>query len=167
LNLAKQTGTALSIVEDHACIFDQNGEVIGHDIATELLDLVWEIIREAFKYSNEECSNISPEKSLKDFFIEQVAEKRLSAEDQMLVLQMAEMWGAFIGDPLERQSLKYFWLEECLDGGELDYCVPMEQSLIMGWNDQIISMLQAAMPRSCTKWQTRHSNMRKSSFAPK
>jgi hypothetical protein len=118
LNLAKQTGTALVTVEDQACVFDQKGEVINNDKATELLDLVWEIIREAFKYSNEECWNIAPEKSLKDFFIEQVVEKGLSEEDQMLVLQMAEMWGAFIGDPLERQSLKYFWLEECLDGGE-------------------------------------------------
>lgn len=95
--------------------------MINNDKATELLDLVWEIIREAFKYSNEECSNISTERSLKDFFIEQIIEKGLSEEDQMLVLQMAEMWGAFIGDPLERQSLKYFWLEECLDGGELDH----------------------------------------------
>jgi hypothetical protein len=118
LNLAKQTETALFTVEDHACIFDQNGEVISHDKATELLDLVWEIIREAFKYSNEDCSNIPPEKSLKDFFIEKVVEKGLAEEDQILVLQMAEMWGAFIGDPLERQSLKYFWLEECLDGGQ-------------------------------------------------
>lgn len=118
MNLAKQTETALSTVEDHPCVFDQKGEVISQDKATELLDLVWEIIRDAFKYSNEDSSNISPQKSLKEFFIEQVIEKGLAEEDQKLVLQMAEMWGAFIGDPLERQSLKYFWLEECLDGGE-------------------------------------------------
>lgn len=118
LNLAKQAGTTLSTVEDHPCVFDQNGEVISHDKATELLDLVWEIITEAFKYSNEESSNISLERSLKDFFIDQIGKKGLSQQDQTLVLQMAEMWGAFIGDPLERQSLKYFWLEECLDGGE-------------------------------------------------
>jgi hypothetical protein len=118
LNLAKQTETALAAVEDSACIFGQNGEVISNEKATELLDLVWEVIREAFKYSNEDCAIISPERSLKDFFLDQVCEKGLSEEDQTLVLQMAEMWGAFIGDPLERQSLKYFWLEECLDGGE-------------------------------------------------
>lgn len=118
MNLAKQTETALSAAEDSACVFDQNGEVISNEKATELLDLVWEIIRDAFKYSNQDCANISPERSLKDFFMDQVREKGLSEEDQMLVLQMAEMWGAFIGDPLERQSLKYFWLEECLDGGE-------------------------------------------------
>ncbi|OOQ83435.1 flavin containing amine oxidase [Penicillium brasilianum] len=119
LNLAKQTETALAAVEDSACIFDQDGEVISNDKATELLDLVWEIIREAFKYSNEDCANISPERNLKDFFLDQVREKGLAEEDQTLVLQMAEMWGAFIGDPLERQSLKYFWLEECLDGDNL------------------------------------------------
>jgi hypothetical protein len=118
LNVAKKTGTIVSKVEDNPCFFDQNGELLSHDRANELSDLVWDIIKEAFKYSNENSLNISPEISLKDFFSEQVVERKLSKADQTLVLQMAEMWGAFIGDPLERQSLKYFWLEECLDGGE-------------------------------------------------
>ena len=45
-------------------------------------------------------------------------ERGLEGEERKLVMQIGEMWGAFIGDPWERQSLKYFWLEECLDGGE-------------------------------------------------
>lgn len=34
-------------------------------------------------------------------------------------MQMAEMWGAYIGDPVHRQSLKFAWMEECCGGGEL------------------------------------------------
>ena len=34
-----------------------------------------------------------------------------------LLLQMAELCGAFVGSPVYRQSLKFFWLEECIDGG--------------------------------------------------
>jgi hypothetical protein len=45
-------------------------------------------------------------------------ERGLEGEERKLVMQVGEMWGAFIGDPWERQSLKYFWLEEWLDGGE-------------------------------------------------
>lgn len=33
-------------------------------------------------------------------------------------LSMAEMWGTFIGSPVTRQSLKFFFLEEPLEGGE-------------------------------------------------
>lgn len=118
LSLAKKTGTVLSAVEDSMCVFDQNGKALSHDKTTQISDLMWDIITEAFKYSNGNSANISPERSLKDFFSDQVITKGLTEEDQNLVLQMAEMWGGFIGDPLERQSLKNFWLEECLDGGE-------------------------------------------------
>ena len=43
----------------------------------------------------------------------------LTAQEKQQVLWMAEMWGAFVGDPIQKQSLKYFWLEECIDGGTL------------------------------------------------
>jgi hypothetical protein len=122
INLAKETGTALCLIEDSPLVFDQNGQVIGTEKADNHMEMVWSIISDAFKYSNEDCSNISPKKSLSDFFGEKVRETGLSEEDQTLILHMAEMWGAFIGDPLEKQSLKYFWLEECLDGGKFN-CV--------------------------------------------
>ncbi|KAJ5688692.1 hypothetical protein N7462_003084 [Penicillium macrosclerotiorum] len=130
LNLAKRTGTVLATVEDNPCVFDQYGEVMSHDKANEISDLVWDIIKEAFQHSNENSLNISPESSLKDFFMKQVVRKGLAEEDQTLVLQMAEMWGAFIGDPLELQSLKYFWLEECLDGGEYIVIWPLAALLL-------------------------------------
>lgn len=84
--------------------------------ATGFSELVWGVIADAFKYSNE-CATIPPDRSLKDFFIEKVGEKGLTDDENRVVLQMAEMWGAFIGDPIDRQSLKNFYLEECIDGG--------------------------------------------------
>lgn len=84
------------------------------------LDLVWDIISQAFRHSNENSSSLSPNSSLKDFFLEKVAEKGIGQDDERLILQMGEVWGAFIGDPWDKQSLKYLWLEECLDGGTLD-----------------------------------------------
>lgn len=71
----------------------------------------------AFKYSNENCSTIHPNKSLKDFFLTQLKEQSFDPEEHNFILMLAEMWGSFIGDSWERQSLKWFWLEECLDGG--------------------------------------------------
>jgi hypothetical protein len=118
VHLAKTTNTALCLIEDSMNVFDQYGQAIEPRKANEFFKLVWSIIAEAFKYSNEECSQISPTTSLKDFFTGKVSEKGFSNEDRTLILQMAEIWGAFIGDPWDKQSLKYFWLEECLDGGE-------------------------------------------------
>ena len=85
-----------------------------------LSELVWGIITDAFKYSIEN-PNIPPNQSLKDFFIQRLQEKKLGDGEKKLAMQMIEMWGAFVGAPYERQSLKYFWLEECIEGGEPEH----------------------------------------------
>ena len=85
--------------------------------AKNLSAINWGIFADAFKYSNE-TKSIPPDRSLKDFFIEQVEQRDLTVADRKIVLQMSEMWGAFVGSPPDRQSLKFFWLEECIDGGK-------------------------------------------------
>ena len=100
-------------------MYDERGHPIDEELASKASDVVWNVIAEAFRYSNANCSNIAPNISLKDFFVKKLDEARISQDDQKLVMRMAEMWGSFTGDPWERQSIKYFWLEECLDGGKL------------------------------------------------
>jgi monoamine oxidase len=87
-------------------------------------EIVWGIIAQAMKHSNEESANIPAEKSLYEFFEEQVAEMFPSKNNEAksrreTILQIAEMWGAFVGSPIQTQSLKFFWLEECIDGENL------------------------------------------------
>jgi hypothetical protein len=87
-------------------------------------EIVWGIIAQAMKFSNEESANIPAEKSLYNFFEEQVAEMFPSKDNEAksrreTILQIAEMWGAFVGSPIQTQSLKFFWLEECIDGENL------------------------------------------------
>jgi hypothetical protein len=53
-----------------------------------------------------------------------VVEKIPESEDDFqkkreMVLKMSELWGTFVGSPVGQQSLKFFWLEECIEGGEL------------------------------------------------
>ncbi|MCJ1402281.1 hypothetical protein MMC11_005501 [Xylographa trunciseda] len=118
LDLAKETNTVASLIGEKSGTFDELGEYMDEKKAERLSELVWGIIADAFKYSND-SSSIPPDRSLRDFFVEELEEKDLSQEDKKIVLQIAQMWGAFIGDPIERQSLKYFWLEECIDGENL------------------------------------------------
>ncbi len=97
--------------------FEPNATAMPKDLAASGLDTVWDLIEKAFEYSNEECLGISPSLSLKDFFHTKLAEGTLSKEQKARILLLAEMWGSFIGDSWERQSLRWFWLEECLEGG--------------------------------------------------
>ena len=118
IDLAKETGTVAFSIEERSSVFDELGHPMNEENSKAYSELLWGIISSAFKYSNDHSASISPEKSLKDFVTEQVKEEDLTEEERRLILQMADMWGAFVGDPIERQSLKYFWLEECIDGGE-------------------------------------------------
>jgi hypothetical protein len=105
-------------------VFDHLGNPMSKLETAANEEIVWGIIAQAMKYSNEESANIPAQKSLYNFFEEQVAEMFPSKDDEAksrreTILQIAEMWGAFVGSPIQTQSLKFFWLEECIDGENL------------------------------------------------
>lgn len=123
MDLAHETGTVASSTGEGSDTFDQYGDHMDQKTAKLASDIFWVIVTDAFKFSNS-VSSIPPNRSLHDFFIEKLDEKELSRSEKSIVLQMAQLWGAFIGDPIERQSLKYFWLEECIDGGRACFHQP-------------------------------------------
>lgn len=120
LDLARETNTIACSTGEGSLTYDEHGKLLEPEVANAASDVFWSIVADAFKYSNENDSSfaIPPDRSLKDFFVDELEAKQLGDADKKVVLQMAELWGAFIGDPIERQSLKYFWLEECIDGGK-------------------------------------------------
>ena len=82
------------------------------------------MIEEAQAVSSEHGDSIPETDSLYDFFIKKSHELFPdSQEDRELLCQMSQMWGAYIGDSVQRQSLRFAWMEEVCGGGELVlYC---------------------------------------------
>lgn len=79
----------------------------------------WEIIDEAITYSrSNEGASIPQETSLRDYVQFEVKQRGYSQDKGKLILDMTEMWGNFVGEPIDRQSLRYMWLEECIEGGK-------------------------------------------------
>ena len=117
-DLANLVGaTTFSPPERGLSFYDETGSPLAMDKAAECSGLLWSMVDDAYKYSNDNCSSIPSNKSLLDFFEVKLKEMKKSDSDTKIVLQMARMWGDYVGDPVERQSLKYFWLEESIDGG--------------------------------------------------
>ncbi|KAK0635890.1 hypothetical protein B0T17DRAFT_485278 [Bombardia bombarda] len=121
MDLAKETETAVGSWDNRSYVFDEDGELFSLEDGTKYSTIVWNIIEDAFEYSNKQGSDIDSDKSLLDFFREQVTIKIPETEDgyakkRHVVLQLSELWGAFVGSPIDKQSLKFFWLEECIDG---------------------------------------------------
>jgi len=80
--------------------------------------------------SNDNGPSIPSDKSLYDFFNDKRYRDRwaktsdhLGLEEakrrEVMLLRLAESWGAFIGSPVQKQSLRFMWMEQCLEGENL------------------------------------------------
>ncbi|KAM3524349.1 hypothetical protein MY4038_007777 [Beauveria bassiana] len=123
-DLALVTGTGMDDLDEKSCAFDETGVRLEAAESTKYETIMWETVKEAFAYSATSEAEIDPQKSLMDFFQEKIPSRipddEPNAEAQRkTVYQICETWGAFIGSPITKQSLKFFWLEECIDSENL------------------------------------------------
>lgn len=126
LDIAKETGTSMGSWDTGSYVFNEEGVLYGLQEGEEYSTMMWDIVQAAFKHSNKNSTEIGPDESLLDFFKIKLAElipetTKSWQRKREIVLQMADLWGAFVGSPVEKQSLKFFWLEECIEGENL-YC---------------------------------------------
>ncbi len=123
LDLAKYTRTSIGTWDTRSYLFDEHGALVPLEDGESISKTMWGIIEDAFDYSNQHCQDIDPDESLLDFFRRRIVDVVPDTVDgyearRLRVMQMAELWGAFVGSPIQRQSLKFFWLEECIEGGQ-------------------------------------------------
>ncbi|KKY27629.1 putative flavin containing amine oxidase [Phaeomoniella chlamydospora] len=116
MNLAEKTNTILHRFDGRMTIFDSDGAPMTNHDAQEVFDSTWKIIEQAFEYSDRNKDSIEPSISLFDFFKDQVPKVTSDLEKQRKILQLSEEWGAFVGDPIDKQSLKFFFLESTIEG---------------------------------------------------
>lgn len=119
LDLAQEIGaTTMTAPESAPSIYDQSGQLLSREECKQSSGLMWGIIEEAFDYSNKSSASIPDDQSLLDYFKIRLKEKDVPAPLAERVLLACRSWGDYIGGSIEKQSLKFFWLEETLDGGE-------------------------------------------------
>ncbi|KAJ5750322.1 hypothetical protein N7533_007350 [Penicillium manginii] len=116
MSIAEATQTVAHDPEGRNISISCDGQLVNEERATKSAEFVWTTIEEAFEYSNQHGDSIPPERSLFDFIQEKLEKTNFSDEDKRLCLDSCKLWGAYVGDPIERQSLKFFRLEECIDG---------------------------------------------------
>ncbi|KAK4556842.1 hypothetical protein LTR86_005822 [Recurvomyces mirabilis] len=124
LQLAKQTETMLHAWDEDAAAlsYGPDGKLLDDQEVAEYSSLLWDdgLIADAFRNSNEQHNDIDSSRSLQDFFAEKAAKlfqdlpENEADRKRELLLLTTRMWGAYVGSPVTRQSLKFFWLEECI-----------------------------------------------------
>lgn len=137
LDLVKETGTQTHSWGERQVTFDPDGNLMPENEVAAVSESMWELIGKAFKHSNSNSATIPTSQSLLDFIKEHADEQirepfpieyqaskgddkgKLKMSKKDLMLKLSEQWGSFVGGAVETQSLKFFWLEECLDGENL------------------------------------------------
>ena len=117
LDVARRSRTVTQEWEERQTCFDSDGSQMSDAEATELSESVWGAIAKAFEYSDGHSASIPSSESLMDYFEREIPKRESDGKKVTKILKMAQMWGAFVGEPIERQSLKFFFLEECIEGG--------------------------------------------------
>ncbi|KAL8915050.1 MAG: hypothetical protein Q9171_000490 [Xanthocarpia ochracea] len=139
LDLGEELGDALmDVPEITPSVYDQAGNLLSTKEGRECSDLMWAVIEEAFTYSDQDASSIPQNQSLLDFFKLKLNEKNIPDVIAGRVLELCQSWGDYIGGDIDRQSLKYLWLEETIDGGT---------SLPNTWNVFLASTYKAILDR--------------------
>lgn len=124
LQIAKETGTELHYWDESEALFDPEGNLLDAEEAEEYGSLLWDdgLIAEAFEYSERNQKTIDPWRSVYDFFAEKAEgvftdlEEDVAKRKREMLLLSTQMWGAYVGSPVQRQSLRFFFLEETVEG---------------------------------------------------
>nr|GAT60854.1 predicted protein [Mycena chlorophos] len=122
--LAKGTATPVHYWNNREMLFDTDGVLVPAEVTERLSTLLWEIIEDAFKFSEEAHNtnggkSIPAHQSLHDYITREAAVRLSDLKERDLLIQMSELWGAYVGEPVWRQSLRFAWMEECCGGVEM------------------------------------------------
>ena len=123
--MANETKTPLHRWEESTLLVNSEGCLVAPTEANKALSRVWDILEEAIKHSTKCNKEIDSSVSLYTFFEDwckrAVLRGETTQQEVELILGMSHMWGAYVGDRVEQQSLKYFFLEDCIEGGGHQY----------------------------------------------
>ncbi len=137
--LAESTKTTTVACGAVYSICDSKGSWLDRDVARKYYEEVWQILDLAMEKSREEFASLLDSAKMMDFFRDEVRRRRSTqgkkADDDYatLLLRIVEMWGAFMGDECERQSLKSMWLDGGSGGGMLH--VSLQEDTDLGITD--------------------------------
>ncbi|KAI1073441.1 FAD/NAD(P)-binding domain-containing protein [Whalleya microplaca] len=122
--LAIETKTPVHYWNSKQLIYDSAGKPLPDEKTDRLSTLLWKIISEAFETSaaareTDGGESIPPDESLYDFIRKRASHELEDDDERQILIQMSEMWGAYVGEPVWKQSLRFAWMEECCGGEEM------------------------------------------------
>ena len=119
--LAKDASSVLVPCGAVNSICGSTGIWLDRQTARSYYSEVWEILEMAMDDSRQQYRSLPDSAKMMDFFRQEVEKRHTKAKQseiyELLMLQIVQMWGAFMGSECETQSLRNLWLDAGLEGG--------------------------------------------------
>lgn len=126
MHLAEKTRTTvMEPPENSQTVYDTQGVSMNRDRSFELAGKFWEWIVKGLEYSSENSRSIPKDLGLLEWLTREWKEYRKASLKNGKQVDIAELteecrrWGQFVGSPIEKQSMRFFWLEDGVDGGNV------------------------------------------------
>lgn len=116
VDISKLSNTLTHSWDGPQTIIDSSGEAMDAVTTGKLSDFMWTTVDKALAYSQGHAATIPSDLSLFDYFREELENTTFTELEKEACLELSKLWGSYIGSPVDRQSLKFFFLEECLEG---------------------------------------------------
>ena len=148
IRLALKAGSTIIACGAVDSICNSDGTWLPSTVARTYYEEVWEILDMAIAKSRTETKSMSDTLKMMTFFRQEVERRRSQAEQpeayETLMVQIVEMWGAFMGNECETQGLKNLWLDAGLEGGIVDLAVLSFGQKNMGLNSRADNLFVAS-----------------------
>lgn len=99
-------------------IYDTNGKLLDEATTMKLAEWMWTTVDEGFVFSTKNKDSIPASMSLYDYCCKQLEKTNFTEAEKAACKEFSKFWGAYVGEPVERQSMKFFCLEECIEGSK-------------------------------------------------
>jgi Flavin containing amine oxidoreductase len=163
-------------------VFDHDRNQLPDDLAKIAYETVWGQIEAGMKHSNVHAgtTGISEKLSLLDWMRETLPKliaERLELEHERrpqnypepgskdweplvqkllnIGLRTSGLWGAFVGSEVSTQSLRFLWLEECLDG-ENPFCAGTYTKVLEAVSSPLLSAVESGKAKLLFNREVQH-----------
>ncbi|KAF2224968.1 amine oxidase [Elsinoe ampelina] len=119
VRLAHDANAVTSACNVVSSIFGPSGKVMPQANAKALYEEVWRILDMLCEQSRTELYSIPASERMMDRFRTRVTDGDYDIDTQHQLLDIVEMWGAFMGGDCESQSMRFYWMDEGIEGDNL------------------------------------------------
>ncbi|KAI5285291.1 hypothetical protein KEM54_000678, partial [Ascosphaera aggregata] len=155
--ICKGTDTVIHGFERPHMVVGRDGKMLPMTVTDRILTTLWMLIDETMDWSLKNTKAIPAELNAFDHLKKRINESSgYSTTEKDCSLELSKLWGSYIGSPVDRQSLKYFFIELGNEGSNL-FVVSTHGKVLRHISKAVLATAQVLLNETVVSVTTLHS----------